>query len=490
MGVKAFDVMSLGKANLMNPEQLGYQDSIDIIRDELHRTKRSFVKIGWYLKHILNNNMYIEDGYANIYEFASDKFNLSQATATRFMQVCEQFSVGHDSPELDEKYADFNMSQLFEMLPMNEEDMGQVTPDMKVADIRQFKKKCKESSADVENNEDIPGQTSIEKDFKEFMPDSNQNKIPDSNDDGDENNSYVISHKDVKEGESQQETSSSGQEDKIIDGEYREINESLVEENMVMTQPDFEVHKEKEAVSEFILAEKSGSNNIPKKCITGWSRYEACNCCGNGGVQCCNQCNESCNSRCGWIDEPYNPEDEYKEVSEQIPESGLMVTKRILEQEKKLLNDYLEAGGLPEMTVLRQKTIVGALAVMVCDLEDEEQETEMPEEQPELPILKNNDQRKEWLNNYKAWGLWYRDEKIDINYYKYDFSDGSRLVVTEYPQRQSYWNKNKIEDEHFYHLLQINKEGYKFRYNEKFRNSIDSETYIIDFLKNLQKRGQ
>lgn len=478
MGVKAFNVMSLGKANLLNPEQLGYQDSIDIIRDELHRTKRSFVKIGWYLKHILNNNMYIEDGYANIYEFASDKFNLSQATATRFMQVCEQFSVGHDSPELDEKYADFNMSQLFEMLPMNEEDMGQVTPDMKVADIRQFKKKCKEFSADVENNEDIPGQTSIEKDFKEFMPDSNQN---DSDDDGDENNSYAISHKDVKEREStpeQQENSSPGQEDKIIDGEYREINESLVEENMAMPHPenDGNPHDESWFVS-----------HILKKCITGWSRYGVCNCCGNGGVQCCNQCNESCNSRCGWIDEPYNPEDEYKEVSEQISESSLMVTKCILEQEKKLLNDYLEAGGLPEMTVLRQKTIVGALAAMVCDLEDEEQETEV---QPELPILKNNDQRKEWMNNYKAWGLWYRDEKIDINYYKYDFSDGSRLVVTEYPQRQCYWDKNKIENEHFYHLLQINKEGYKFRYNEKFRNSIDSETYIIDFLKNLQKRGQ
>lgn len=30
--------------------------------------------------------------------------------------------------------------------------------------------------------------------------------------------------------------------------------------------------------------------------------------------------------------------------------------------------------------------------------------------QPPLPVMKNNDQRKEWLRKYKEWGLWYTDE--------------------------------------------------------------------------------
>lgn len=47
-----------------------------------------------------------------------------------------------------------------------------------------------------------------------------------------------------------------------------------------------------------------------KKCITGWSRYGVCSCCGNGGVQCCKDCEEGCNSKCGWIDEPYIPEEQ------------------------------------------------------------------------------------------------------------------------------------------------------------------------------------
>lgn len=127
-----------------------------------------------------------------------------------------------------------------------------------------------------------------------------------------------------------------------------------------------------------------------------------------------------------------------------------------------------------------------------CRRSVEQLETEEQEEtvQPELPALKNTDQRKEWLKNYKAWGLWYRDENIDVNYYKYDFRDGSRLVVAEYPQRQDYWHED-AEDEYFFHLLEKGKKGYgKIRYDEKYRHTADSETYLVEFLKNIQKKGQ
>lgn len=138
MGIKPFDIRSIGRTGIINPDRIGYQDSLDIIGEELHRTRRSFVKIGWYLKHIRDKEMYKEDDYANIYELAADKFNLSQPTATRFMNICQQFSIGHDSPELDEQYIDFNMFQLFEMLPMNQEEVKQITSDMTVAQIRDF----------------------------------------------------------------------------------------------------------------------------------------------------------------------------------------------------------------------------------------------------------------------------------------------------------------------------------------------------------------
>lgn len=118
----------------------------------------------------------------------------------------------------------------------------------------------------------------------------------------------------------------------------------------------------------------------------------------------------------------------------------------------------------------------------------QEKEVNAAEMQQELPALKNNDERKQWLREYKNWGLWYRDGNIDVNYYKFDFPDGSRLVVAEYPQRLGYW-KAERSDEHYFHLLEKNKMGYEKRYDEQYRQQTDSETYLVEFLKNVQKRG-
>ena len=41
---------------------------------------------------------------------------------------------------------------------------------------------------------------------------------------------------------------------------------------------------------------------IERGCITGLSPYGVCSCCGNEGVKCCGECEESCNGRCGWLE--------------------------------------------------------------------------------------------------------------------------------------------------------------------------------------------
>ncbi len=58
MAIKPFDIMNLGKAGLIDPAQAGYRDSLEIIKDESFRIQKSFVKIGWYLKHIRDNKLY------------------------------------------------------------------------------------------------------------------------------------------------------------------------------------------------------------------------------------------------------------------------------------------------------------------------------------------------------------------------------------------------------------------------------------------------
>ncbi len=113
----------------------------------------------------------------------------------------------------------------------------------------------------------------------------------------------------------------------------------------------------------------------------------------------------------------------------------------------------------------------------------------MEEKQEEtiFPKLKNAEERKKWLQNYKDWGLWYRDENIDVNYYKYDFPDGSRLICCEYPMRDHEWCEKKM-DEMYFHLLEKNKPKYnsKITFDEKFGNHTTSETYLIEFLKKFK----
>ncbi len=113
---------------------------------------------------------------------------------------------------------------------------------------------------------------------------------------------------------------------------------------------------------------------------------------------------------------------------------------------------------------------------------------EETEQQP-LPIMKNNDQRKEWLNRYREWGLWYMDEHTGARYYKYDFENGARLVAEEY---ESQHIKNHLSA--YLHLIggpepERNKHtgAPKWERHERYNRYPDSESELIEFLKFIQR---
>lgn len=43
--------------------------------------------------------------------------------------------------------------------------------------------------------------------------------------------------------------------------------------------------------------------------------------------------------------------------------------------------------------------------------------------------LKNEKERKEWLKNYQSWGVWLDVPEVGKKYYRYDFKNGSSLIV-------------------------------------------------------------
>jgi len=124
--------------------------------------------------------------------------------------------------------------------------------------------------------------------------------------------------------------------------------------------------------------------------------------------------------------EAEEPEDEQDEDVEEY------TAQYFLDEQKQILDEWLEAGGWPEKMLARQKIIVGALASMVCDLESDEQL-----EQPELPVMKNMDQREEFVNTFHDWPIWCKNELTEETYYRYNLPDGSAIIVKEYPY--TYW---------------------------------------------------
>ena len=132
--------------------------------------------------------------------------------------------------------------------------------------------------------------------------------------------------------------------------------------------------------------------------------------------------------------------------------------------------------------------IVAALADMVTELELEElrQQIQAEQRQPELPVMKNNDQRKAWLANYKAWGLWYEDDHIGVKYYKYDFENGARLIAEVYENLESFSSA-------YLHLVggpEPPKGAYgigKWTRHERYSRHPNSDTELVEFLKEIQK---
>ena len=228
--------------------------------------------------------------------------------------------------------------------------------------------------------------------------------------------------------------------------------------------------KKQKAVKMAAVDEPEEKTDGPAKCITGKSGSGICGAAAycDTTYKCCTQCPDDCNSRCGWLEErcqsaagslANRQQDDFTE--------DIKIEERIVELDK--TSDY--SSDITEMAPA------------------DGSETSI---QPPLPVMKNNDQRKEWLRNYKEWGLWYTDEHIGARYYKYDFENGTRLIVEEYdpePARNSPWAPY---EPYYMHLVggpepERNNGIPKWTYHSKYNKYPNSETELVEFLKGVQK---
>lgn len=104
--------------------------------------------------------------------------------------------------------------------------------------------------------------------------------------------------------------------------------------------------------------------------------------------------------------------------------------------------------------------------------------------QPELPRLKNNEQRKEFLSKYRDWPVWFEVPQADEVYYRYILPDGTAIVICEYKQYVEWKEKYTDENpESTYTKLYLLEPGY-----HHLHDCETNETALVRKLMEVQKK--
>lgn len=410
------------------------EDAEIYIKANLQSAVRSVIAVGYYLKCIRDGELFLSDGYQTIWEYAMDRFGFSVSTASRYMARNDRFSKDGNSPILDEKYRQFSKSQLQEMLSLTDDQLEMITPDMTVRQIRELKKPAREIPY-----YEIPGQMEM-----------------------------TLTPEDL--GISGMETFQAAG---VPEG-IRQIPNSqqsyLIQTSDLLPEPGPKTNEEK-----------------PRNFATSQQMQTIR----------CESSSELGQNAAEMAAEPLSVYGNPKEEPQELEQSDMELLQKMLEKEKKLLEEMnrvneTEPDPFIGQLIRKKKLLVGALAGMLCTMNLPEVREDLTQEQLELPTLKNSDQRKEWLRNYKDWGLWYEDEHIGVRYYKYDFDNGARLIVEELSEALP---NGRMYESTFYHLVggpkppAHPKYGYgKWSRHETYCHHPDSETELIEFLKEVQKR--
>lgn len=513
------------------------------IRASLRDAARSVIAVGHYLKVIRDKELYREAGYENVWDYATDTFGFSKSTASRYMARNDKFSVGGNSPVLAEEFREYSKAQLQEMLSLDAEQMSTVTPDMTVREIRELRRPKEIPYYEIPGQMSLSDFPELE---AEQESDETMTQEADRTESSD-TASFTVTAEELI-GEMQEDSVATSQQMSAADEQQKIVENAAekqrTEPQDSMTIRGFIKYWKEICPDDFNLtlrAMRAGKDAGEKaKSIQRALAPHGCH-----GISCSEYSFEfySFSGGMDWMvdgrkihlkygrlanellcmydpymsqfdaltvstaDEPESSElrsiTEDPEIqggmdSEDCEEgddassaeiTDLQLLKDMLERKKQLLATNLAIPGIDvsDEHIRKQKIEVAALASMLCDLENtiepEESVTEKPE-QPELPLLRNNDQRAAFVDAYETWPLWIETEKTGERYYRYDLPDGTSFVVKTY-----------------HSMLYDYKAGVGMRYKEGyganeqyilkpgkfFRDCSANRSAMIEKLKELQK---
>ena len=92
--------------------------------------KNGFVGFGYYLKIIRDEKLWQGQGYDSFNRVLGDEYGKDKSWASRCINLYDKFGIPVEPgelPRLEDAYESYNVSQLIEMIPMQEELQEQVT---------------------------------------------------------------------------------------------------------------------------------------------------------------------------------------------------------------------------------------------------------------------------------------------------------------------------------------------------------------------------
>lgn len=120
---------------------------------------------------------------------------------------------------------------------------------------------------------------------------------------------------------------------------------------------------------------------------------------------------------------------------------------------------------------------------------EEQHEKESQRQQEPMPKFKNNGERRAWLEDYENWPVWIDNKETQERYYRYNFENGDAFVIKVYFSNipcYNYISRKMEKNPHWgreeYYILE--KES-----DKTFSDSKSTTTAMIDYLKNMQKKG-
>lgn len=561
-------------------QNVSLEDAEVFIRSNLQSAVRSVIATGFYLKHIRDNELYLEAGYKNINEYAMDRFGLSASATSRYITRNTRFSRGGNSPLIDDRFKDFSKSQLQEMLGMSDEQLEQVTPDMTVREIRNMAR-----PKEIPYIE-IPGQTEL-KDIPGVMPEERAESFEASTAElfdveEDENMVQSVAGKPISQEISITELVEE-EDAEIATSQPARPQDSMTIRKFIKAWKEYQLDDFKRAMRAMRTGQNTGekAKQIQKELAPHGCHYVGCSeysfnfhsfaggmdwqvrnekihlkygrlasellcmydpwssefdeepdiideqrnesidaaekqqmghclhrpeyeCSlpekymhrpGSGtdcAHECCwecvkhGECKLECNSS---ADRPETEEeiatsqtDNEASKNEMKERTDMEILRELLERKKQLLSKCLGTPGIDKSDehIRMQKLEVGALASMLCELEEKKDRPK----QLELPQLKNNDQRAAFIDTYETWPLWIDNQETGERYYRYDLPDGTSFVIKTYHSMLYDW---KADVAMRYKEGYGANEEYLLESGKFFRDCRVNRTALIEKLKEIQR---